>query len=237
MKLISFCLWGDNPKYTEGAIKNAQLAPEIYPGWKCRFYVGQSVPSIVLMRLEMNENTEVVRMPEWGNWKSMYWRFYPAAEEDVEVMISRDTDCRLNVREKEAVDEWLKSDRGFHIMRDHPYHAFPVLGGMWGAKRNCLPNMKELIEGWAQKDAYGTDYEFFANVVMPLIQEDIFVHDEFFNGRRNPTPHPLAALQGCESHDFPLPRAGLEFVGEVYDHEDNTVPEHTTVLKNYLKEH
>ena len=59
MKIISFCLWGDNPKYTEGAIKNAQLASEIYPGWKCRFYVGQSVPSIVLMRLEMNENTEV----------------------------------------------------------------------------------------------------------------------------------------------------------------------------------
>ena len=88
MKIISFCLWGDNPKYTEGAIKNAQLASEIYPGWKCRFYVGQSVPSIVLMRLEMNENTEVVRMPEFGNWKSMYWRFWPAGEEDVEVMIS-----------------------------------------------------------------------------------------------------------------------------------------------------
>jgi|TARA_R110001583_G_scaffold45141_9_gene142577 hypothetical protein len=237
MKVISFCLWGDDPKYTEGAIKNAQLAPEIYPGWKCRFYVGQSVPSIVLMRLEMNENTEVVRMPEFGNWKSMYWRFWPAGEEDVEVMISRDTDCRLTSREKEAVDEWLESDKGFHIMRDHPYHAFPVLGGMWGAKRGCLSNMKELIEGWSQKDAYGTDYEFFANVVMPIIQGDIFVHDEFFNGRKTHTPHPLAALQGCESYDFPLPRQELEFVGEVYNHEDNTVPEHTAILENFLKEH
>jgi len=236
MKVISFCLWGDDPKYTEGAIKNAQLAPEIYPGWKCRFYVGQSVPSIVLMRLEMNENVEVVRMQEWGNWKSMYWRFWPAGEEDVEVVISRDTDCRLNAREKAAVDEWLESDKGFHIMRDHPYHAFPVLGGMWGAKRGCLPNMKELIEGWSQKDAYGTDYEFFANAVMPIIQGDICVHDEFFNGR-SAQSDALTALQGCESCAFPLSRTGLEFVGEVYDHTDCTVREHTTILEKFLKEH
>ena len=236
MKIISFCLWGDNPKYTEGAIKNAQLASEIYPEWKCRFYVGQSVPSIVLMRLEMNENTEVIRMPEFGNWKSMYWRFWPAGEEDVEVMISRDTDCRLNDREKEAVDEWLESDKGFHIMRDHPYHAFPVLGGMWGAKRGCLSNMKELIEGWSQQDAYGTDYEFFANAIMPIIQGDVFVHDEFFNKKNFNTTHPLVNLQGGEPRGFPKARQNLEFVGEVYDHEDNTVLEHTAILENFLKE-
>ena len=236
MKLISFCLWGDNPKYTEGAIKNAELAAEVYPDWRCRFYVGQSVSSIVTMRLEMHENTEVVRMPEWGNWKSMYWRFYPAAEEDVEAVISRDTDCRLSHREKAAVDEWMNSDKGFHIMRDHPYHAFPVLGGMWGAKRGCLPNMRQLIDNWSQRDAYGTDYEFFAHAVMPLIQGDVLVHDEFF-GRRNESPHPLIELQGCAPDAFPTPREDLEFVGEVYDQSEQRVPEHTTVLKNYLKEH
>ncbi len=235
MKLISYCLWGDTPKYTEGAIKNAELAPTVYPGWTSRFYVGQSVSSIVKMRLEMCENTQVVEMQEWGNWKSMYWRFFPAGEDDVEVVISRDTDCRLSEREKHAVDEWLDSDKGFHIMRDHPYHAFPVLGGMWGAKRGCLPNMKSLIENWNQQDKYGTDYEFFANVVMPLIHGNVMVHDEFFNGKNTATPHALAALQGCEAQDFPTKRRELEFVGEVFDQNDNNVPEHSAVLENYLK--
>jgi len=32
-KIISFSLWGDKPMYTIGAIKNAKLAEEIYPGW------------------------------------------------------------------------------------------------------------------------------------------------------------------------------------------------------------
>ena len=36
-KVISFSLWGDNPKYTIGAIKNAELIDTIYPGWIGRF--------------------------------------------------------------------------------------------------------------------------------------------------------------------------------------------------------
>ena len=44
MKVIAFSLWGDNPKYNVGAIKNAELAKVVYPGWVCRFYVGASVP-------------------------------------------------------------------------------------------------------------------------------------------------------------------------------------------------
>ena len=32
-KIISLSLWGDNPVYTQGAIRNAELAKEIYPDW------------------------------------------------------------------------------------------------------------------------------------------------------------------------------------------------------------
>jgi len=35
-KIISFSLWGDNPIYTQGAIRNAELAKEVYPDWVCR---------------------------------------------------------------------------------------------------------------------------------------------------------------------------------------------------------
>ena len=51
-KIISFSLWGTNPKYTIGAIKNADLAEEIYPDWVCRYYVAQDVPRGVLFKLE-----------------------------------------------------------------------------------------------------------------------------------------------------------------------------------------
>ena len=43
-KIISFSLWGNNPKYTIGAIRNAELAKIIYPDWMCKFFVGSDTP-------------------------------------------------------------------------------------------------------------------------------------------------------------------------------------------------
>ncbi len=106
-KIISFSLWGDNPKYTIGAIENAKLAKTIYPDWVCRFYVGTSTPDEIWDELYDMDNTEMINMDIDGDWSGMFWRFYPASENDVDVFIVRDTDSRLSNREKEAVNEWL----------------------------------------------------------------------------------------------------------------------------------
>ena len=98
MKIISFSLWGVDLKYLKGAIKNAHLAREIYPDWTCRFYVGKSVPYPFVAQLKSMDNVQVVEKEEHGDWTSMFWRFEPASEPDVEVMISRDTDSRLTYR-------------------------------------------------------------------------------------------------------------------------------------------
>jgi len=37
-KVISFSLWGDNPTYNIGAIKNAKLALDYYPDFECWFW-------------------------------------------------------------------------------------------------------------------------------------------------------------------------------------------------------
>jgi len=37
-RVISFTLYGNDKKYTYGAIRNAVLAPRYYPGWTVRFY-------------------------------------------------------------------------------------------------------------------------------------------------------------------------------------------------------
>ena len=93
---------------------------------------GTSVPSECVGALQSLDNSEVVFMPSRGGWEGLFWRFYPASQDDVEVLLCRDTDCRLGRREKAAVERWLASDRDFHIMRDHPEHDTPILGGMWG---------------------------------------------------------------------------------------------------------
>jgi len=43
-------------------------------------------------------------------------------------------DSRFNDREQAAVDEWMRSDKSFHIMRDHPAHTTTILAGLFGSK-------------------------------------------------------------------------------------------------------
>ena len=221
MKIISFSLWGSNPKYTVGAIKNAELANEIYPGWICRFYVANDVPLPIILNLEQFDNVQVVQMSEPGNWTSTFWRFTPASEDDVEIMISRDTDSRLTNREVEAVNAWIASDKSFHIMRDHPYHRYQIMAGMWGIKKNVIKDistmMTSFIDSLQEKSYYQNDQDFLRLKVWPIVSNDYVCHDEFFGG------------QG-----FPSEREGYEFVGEVFDHEDKNIPEHTKILRDYL---
>jgi hypothetical protein len=203
-KVISYSLWGDNPKYTIGAIRNAELANKIYPGWISRFYVGDTVPKSIVDSLNSIPNTELVCVNENNNWTGMFWRFSSSYDSTVSVSIFRDTDSRLSFREKYAVDEWLSSDKTFHIMRDHPFHRFPILGGMWGFKQNDRYNMQILLNNFNRTNEYGTDYSFLGSVLYPLIVDDKIVHDPFFDKK-----------------DFPLPRKNKEFVGDVFDENEN----------------
>src|SRR5688572_18047014 len=123
-KIISFSLWGDNPKYTTGAIANAELAQQFYPDWQCRFYIGQHSKGLVdYNMLWQYPNVELVPMTDgYEGWRGMFARFLPASESDVDVFISRDCDSRLSAREAAAVEQWIKSPCLVHSMADHPYH-------------------------------------------------------------------------------------------------------------------
>lgn len=212
-KIISFSLWGDNPKYTIGAIKNAELAKTLYPDWVCRYYIGKSTPIEIINQLKSFDNTEVIEMEEEGNWLGMFWRFYAASDETVDIMVSRDCDSRLNLREKLAVNEWLESSCSFHIMRDHPYHQTEILGGMWGVKNPKLKEMKNLIDKFEKKNELWTDQIFLRHDIFPLIKNDCMVHDEFFQHIK-----------------FPSIREGKQFVGEAFDENDNPNIEHRSLI-------
>ena len=221
-KVIAFCLWGDDPTYTCGAVRNAELAKKIYPGWECWFYIAQSTmwaspwvaPCLRGESMENLDNCKVIEMPEEGNWDSMFWRFLPAGDPEVDVMISRDCDSRLNSREKAAVDEWLKSPKAFHIMRDHPQHTTQILGGMWGVKGDILQDMPSLIKEWKLSDYWQVDQDFLKDIIYPRIVDNSMVHDEYF-----------------EHKPFPTKRKEKYFVGQAFDANcEPLYPEHMEMV-------
>tara|TARA_R110000822_G_scaffold303122_1_gene427685 strand:+ start:2422 stop:3069 length:648 start_codon:yes stop_codon:yes gene_type:complete len=213
-KVISYSLWGDNPIYTHGALRNLEMAKEIYPDWICRFYLDKNVPEDIVTKLKEG-GAEVYKYMKDGDWYAMFWRFLPVSDPKVDVMISRDCDSRLTIREKEAVEEWLKSDKLFHIMRDHPYHKTEILGGMWGVKKPLLNDMKSLMGSYKMGNFWQTDQNFLRERIYPLVKDYAMVHDEYF-----------------EKTSFPSPRVDGEFVGEAFNENDELLhPEHREILK------
>jgi hypothetical protein len=206
-RVIGFSLWDQAARYTTGAVRNAELARELYPGWVCRFYVGTSVPRTVVDRLAAIPNVELVGMRDPGDWRALLWRFLPATDERVDVLVARDTDSRLSLRERAAVDDWLASDRDFHIMRDHPDPGpdagTAIAGGLWGVRRGLLWNMRELIARYQPGNRPHVDREFLRVIVHPLVRDRALVHDERHGGR-----------------PFPTVRRGDAFVGQRFDEHD-----------------
>lgn len=218
-KIITYSLWGNNPKYTEGAVANALQASEIYPGWTTRFYCGDSVPETITECLQL-AGAEVICIPGVNDNRGMFWRFWALADMGVERVIMRDTDSRLTFREKAAVDEWENSGLAGHIMRDHPYHGMPVMGGMWGCKGGIFQDIKAQVDSFAPTSAHNQDQLFLEKVIYPrLIAAGCCIHDPFF--RYESTARP-----------FPTPRKNYAFVGEAIG-SDGQRENHWQILREY----
>lgn len=215
MKVISFCLYGNNPKYTVGAVRNAQIAQVLYPGWTCVFYVDEDTNQEILNRLR--DESAFVFFGDKNLRNRMLWRLTPTKDYTIEKVIFRDCDSRMSLRELAAVKEWELSGKSVHIMRDHPFHGVPILGGMWGIIPSCLPNLYDLALKADIPDIHGKDQDFLATV-HPLFKDDILVHDEIF-----------------QKFSFPTKRIGYEFVGSTWNGEDKLDPYPDPDLVKFLE--
>ncbi len=174
MKLISFSLWGGHPLYTTGAFENIELAREIYPGWKCRFYVPENYELVPQL---LTWGAQVVECP---NTNPYFWRFLAADDPDAECVIFRDADSRVGPREEGAVREWLDSGKGAHLMKDaEPHRATYILAGMWGLRMKAVPSIRTLMDEWFSRtspiDKYD-DQRFLQCVIWPLIRDSFICH-------------------------------------------------------------
>jgi len=218
MNLVSYALYGSQPKYLLGAVENARYWKNLDGTWQPIFYCDASVPLDILKELEAH--SAIIEMAQKG-WHSngMFWRFKAAYELDFDILIVRDVDSRISLRELSAVDDWIQSNKYFHIMRDHPHHRAPILGGMWGVKGDFL----KYSTAWNHQIEFGNhlgeDQNFLRKYLYPQIKHDALVHDPFFRFERL-------------KQNFRTPRDKGSFVGESFD--ENNVSDHS--LRKILEE-
>jgi len=187
-KVISFCIYGDKYKYTIGLIKNIEIINSKYPEWKIHIYYFD-IPEYIFDILKKQKNCIFLPCKHKGyKWEGMFWRFYPI-ESDIDIMLSRDADSRITDREMNLVEEWIKSDKTFHIIRDHMAHRIEILGGTWGCKvrqfneRYKIKPIDEYLKFYYSKFQKNVekqpDQYFLKENIYPLIKNDNMSHISF----------------------------------------------------------
>ena len=179
---ISFSLWGSEPQYLRGALRNVLLIPELYPGWVARFYLDDSVPSDFINLLR-NHGAEIRHMPIDQNLRQkLCRRFLVASDPGVNRFLVRDCDSVISQREVGAVKEWIASDHWFHIMRDWWTHTDPMLAGLWGGVSNTLPRIDLLIEEYVSPslETPNVDQWFLREILWGSIRHHCLIHDRCY---------------------------------------------------------
>lgn len=244
IKVISFSMYGDDEKYTLGAIKNAELALDIYPDWRCWFYIHEkSVPTKIINALKEYPNVRIIFKKDLIIPK--IWRYLPMDCPSVGILIARDVDSLISYREKSVVDEWLASGKRFHIIRDHPHHSFRggIMGGMVGFRRMEYwkgwddviakyspenPNSREIEPGvkkyGSRIEDYALDITILKNVVYPLASKycDIYISANF--GRIE-----------SDCHEIKIPYSSdTRFIGEYESPDGKRSQYHIDILRAAL---
>jgi hypothetical protein len=159
-----------------------------------------------------------------NNCKPMMWRFEAIDDPDVEIMMSRDTDTRILLREKLAVHEWLKSGKIFHIMRDHPCHDYYIQAGMFGTKKiNQISSWKDLILTRVQNGSRICDQDFLTDIIYPVIKNDSLKHCSYNQYENDCINFPI---NYCNEY---------KFVGEYVYSDDSRSINHINILKDSFK--
>jgi hypothetical protein len=182
-KVISFSLFGNDPLYNIGIIRNSELKKIFFVDWEMWVYYDNTVPESTIETLK-NNGVKLLLSNGMSFERSM-WRFQPASDKNIDYFISRDADSRISKRDEVSVNEWILSGKDFHIIRDHPVgHNWFMNAGMWGCKGGSVTDIfslyKSYINNYNVYDKY-VDQHFLRNVIYPICQNSLFSHDEYFN--------------------------------------------------------
>lgn len=186
--VIAFSLWGDEPRYLRGAVHNLLLAKQFYPDWKLRFYVDSSLPSEMVALIGELGGDVLLQPDNQPLRQKLAWRFQVANDPSVGRFLVRDSDSVFSDREIAAVNQWIESDRWFHVMRDWWTHNDLILAGMWGGVAGVLPDLSAMLDAYKipTVETNNIDQLFLGDRIWGYVRQSCLVHDSCFGEQPMP---------------------------------------------------
>jgi len=180
---FSFCLYGEyTDKYYRGLLENITLIRTYYPRSDIRVYASPTAAPFV----EQNcKDVILFTTPEYGS-RNMAFRFIPALVSDYDYVCVRDTDSRIQARDRWCIDAFLDSPYTAYATRDHMWHAYRMMGGLWGCKRRIPLSIDILMNHiTTSPDGYTMDTTILEHYIYPLVRNNFVVFSHVPSGVLN----------------------------------------------------
>lgn len=176
--------------YYYGLLQNIAIVREYFPDFSVYVYRGVCDPSWTL------EGVHVMETGATGPI-NMFHRILPLTFADIGFI--RDADSRITERDRWCINEFLKSDKSYHIIRDHALHRSRIMGGLFGWKKPMTLSIPFGVQA-----LYGADEAFLRDSVYPLILQDTLIHTN------------ISAFEREQTNPIELPQKdAYDFIGNV----------------------
>ena len=202
VKIIATSAYGESPRYIVGAKRQYALAKLYYPDWQFRLYTDDGT--------KFADLTDAVIVEVKDNSHGVFWRFAPLFESEDNVVIVRDSDGRITEREAMAVNEWLLSNKKFHVYRDHEAHfQYPVIACAFGYKGMLSEHLHNIMMQFStQTNYYTNDQVYLRDFVWPFVEKETLIHtlhDGWFGETRSKLVNEYDFCgNGYDEFDMPL---------------------------------
>lgn len=219
---FSFCLYGDNSKYSQGFLNNLPLIKQYFPNFGVSLWIRSDscfiIENIIKKVKEVGGDEFLSRVllfeiRDINNKYLMLHRIFLENHWYPTEIYSRDTDSRINFRDATCIKDFQESNKDFHIVRDHYWHKMRIMGGMFGMKK-LNTNIIELFENWKQTHSnpgYGSDEQFLSQVIYPMYKKRSFLQTNIVT-YLDEVSYPIR-------HN--LNETGTDFIGNSFKEDDN----------------
>jgi len=217
---FSFCIYGHHQKYCQGLVHNLNIIQNDFPECFVYIYVsGKDVPQHYIDTYQsypfvlLKKNTE--------NEPNMIDRFFVLDDDpSIDIMIVRDADSRIHSRDQWCIQHFISSSYIAHTIRDHGAHRHPIMGGLWGLKRdyqtltkNSLRDLYSIYYQLRKNDVqkYHFDMDFLRTYVYPLLLPSLIIY----------LSQPFLHMSQKENiYYIPFPIEDSDFCGQVIDFDE-----------------